>query len=171
MSVANLVLSKVISAGSTWQEDMEYAIRLVSQRGGAMAVINEEGGNFTRRFLVENLVVHDIFSKSVHPRPLQNGYMLDGAFFPSCSRLLRDKQRARAAGQVRSVVVRMPGDVQDEMGMGIGRKDVSIRLEDIRGLMYPNLIILDCCSFGVSRGMIDLLARASIGDLHFGRRA
>jgi hypothetical protein len=136
-----------------------------------MAVINEEGGNFTRRFLVENLVVHDIFSKSVHPRPLQNGYMLDGAFFPSCSRLLRDKQRARAAGQVRSVVVRMPGDVQDEMGMGIGRKDVSIRLEDLLGLMYPNLIILYFCSFGVSRGMIDLLARASIGDLHFGRRA
>jgi hypothetical protein len=150
---------------------MEYAIRLVSQRGGAMAVINEEGGNFTRRFLVENLVVHDIFSKSVHPRPLQTGYMLDGAFFRSCSRLLRDKQRARAAGQVRSVVVRMPGDVQDKMGMGIGRKDVSIRLEDLRGLMYPNLIVLYFCRFGVSRGMIDLLARASIRDLHLGLRA
>lgn len=62
----------------------------------------------------------------------------------------------------------MPGDVQDEMGMGIGRKDVSIRLEDLHGLMYPNLIGLYFCSFGVSRGMIDLLARASIGDIHLG---
>jgi hypothetical protein len=87
VSVANLDLSKVISAGSTWQENMEYAIRLVSQRGGAMAVINEEGGNFTRRFLVENLVVHDIFSKFARPRPDRMATCLTRPFFaraPGC---------------------------------------------------------------------------------------
>ena len=53
----------VISA-SDWSENFEYAIRLVSKRGGPQAVLSSDPTNFTRRFLLENLTTHDIFSKS-----------------------------------------------------------------------------------------------------------
>ena len=57
------MMRDVISA-SDWSENFEYAIRLVSKRGGPQAVLSSDPTNFTRRFLLENLTTHDIFSES-----------------------------------------------------------------------------------------------------------
>ncbi|KAH8080224.1 fungal-specific transcription factor domain-containing protein [Filobasidium floriforme] len=56
-----IMMRDVISA-SDWSENFEYAIRLVSKRGGPQAVLSSDPTNFTRRFLLENLTTHDIFS-------------------------------------------------------------------------------------------------------------
>jgi hypothetical protein len=58
-----IMMRDVISA-SDWSENFEYAIRLVSKRGGPQAVLSSDPTNFTRRFLLENLTTHDIFSES-----------------------------------------------------------------------------------------------------------
>lgn len=59
------MMRDVISA-SDWSENFEYAIRLVSKRGGPQAVLSSDPTNFTRRFLLENLTTHDIFSEPGH---------------------------------------------------------------------------------------------------------
>ena len=56
------MIRDVISADITWHENFEYAIRMVTKRGGPEAVLNEDRSNFTRRFLLENLAAHDVFS-------------------------------------------------------------------------------------------------------------
>jgi hypothetical protein len=52
----------VISADVSWHDNFDYAIRLVTKRGGPQAVLNEDTSNITRRFLLENLAAHDVFS-------------------------------------------------------------------------------------------------------------
>jgi hypothetical protein len=60
-----LLLRDVISGSGDWESTIDYAIRLVAKRGGPQAVLNSDKSNFTRRFLLENLATHDIFSSSL----------------------------------------------------------------------------------------------------------
>jgi hypothetical protein len=54
---------QVISADPTWRENLDYTIALVNKRGGPQALLREEPGNFTRRYLLESLTAHDVFSE------------------------------------------------------------------------------------------------------------
>jgi hypothetical protein len=106
----------VISA-SDWSENFEYAIRLVSKRGGPQAVLSSDPTNFTRRFLLENLTTHDIFSQS---SPFRSARKLSIAKASgNTCRLFHYPERARPDGSVRSVVVLLHRNVISVVGMGI----------------------------------------------------
>jgi hypothetical protein len=134
-----IMMRDVISA-SDWSENFEYAIRLVSKRGGPQAVLSSDPTNFTRRFLLENLTTHDIFSESefAHPSPvppinpseviLLSLHLLTSPyqFRPSTSahRLLHNPKRTRPHGQVRPLVVLLHRDIVPFVGVGERREDV-----------------------------------------------
>lgn len=71
-----ILIQDVISADPTWSHSLEYAVRLVMRKGGVQSVLDgidfggtvtgysggyAEGG-FTRRYLLENLATHEVFS-------------------------------------------------------------------------------------------------------------
>ncbi|TYJ55671.1 hypothetical protein B9479_003574 [Cryptococcus floricola] len=55
----------VISADSSWRDNLEFALSLISKKGGAQAMLQGPGYSFTRRYLLENLATHDVFSSFV----------------------------------------------------------------------------------------------------------
>lgn len=53
----------MISADPTWADNMEFALKLVNKKGGPQAMLKTtKGSSFTRRYLLENLATHDVFS-------------------------------------------------------------------------------------------------------------
>lgn len=42
---------------------MEFALNLISKKGGPQAMLKPADYSFTRRFLLENLATHDVFSE------------------------------------------------------------------------------------------------------------
>ncbi|ODN79823.1 hypothetical protein, variant [Cryptococcus amylolentus CBS 6039] len=55
----------VISADSSWRDNLEFALSLISKKGGPQAMLQGPGYSFTRRYLLENLATHDVFSSFV----------------------------------------------------------------------------------------------------------
>ncbi len=53
---------QVISGDPTWSGSMEYALNLVSRRGGPQAMLRSSTSTFTRRYLLEQIATHDVFS-------------------------------------------------------------------------------------------------------------
>ncbi|WWD22184.1 hypothetical protein CI109_106675 [Kwoniella shandongensis] len=62
---ALLCIRDVISADPTWRDNLEFALNLVGKKGGPQAMLNGPGYSFTRRYLLENLATHDVFSSFV----------------------------------------------------------------------------------------------------------
>lgn len=56
---------QVISADPTWADNMEFVLKLAHKKGGPQAMLKTTNGasNFTRRYLLENLATHDVFSE------------------------------------------------------------------------------------------------------------
>jgi hypothetical protein len=120
------MMRDVISADD-WSENFQYAIRLVSKRGGPQAVLSSDPTNFTRRFLLENLTTHDIFSESLWfecDRVVSEWEQvsMDRVFLHG--RLLHYAERTRFDGPVRPLVVFMHRDVFSIVGVGIRGEDV-----------------------------------------------
>lgn len=57
-----LLIRDVIGADSGWRDNLEYAVGLVNKKGGPASVLSADPTNFTRRFLIEELTAHDVFS-------------------------------------------------------------------------------------------------------------
>lgn len=54
----------MISADPTWLDNMDFMIKLIHKKGGPQAMLNStKGSSFTRRYMLENLATHDVFSK------------------------------------------------------------------------------------------------------------
>ena len=56
-----LCIRDVIDADETWQDNLEFALHMISKRGGPLAMLKAADTSFTRRYLLENLAVHDVF--------------------------------------------------------------------------------------------------------------
>lgn len=66
---------QVLSADRSWRENLEFAISLIQKRGGPAALLAEDPDNFTRRFILEQIAVHDAFgsfSTNAEPTLLGN---------------------------------------------------------------------------------------------------
>jgi hypothetical protein len=46
---------------------MEFALNLIAKKGGPQAMLKPDEYSFTRRYLLENLATHDVFSGSHTP--------------------------------------------------------------------------------------------------------
>ncbi|KAI9637142.1 fungal-specific transcription factor domain-containing protein [Dioszegia hungarica] len=59
-----ICIRDVISADPTWADNMEFVLKLAHKKGGPQAMLKTTNGasNFTRRYLLENLATHDVFS-------------------------------------------------------------------------------------------------------------
>lgn len=53
----------MIDADETWQDNLEFALHMISKRGGPLAMLKAADTSFTRRYLLENLAVHDVFGE------------------------------------------------------------------------------------------------------------
>lgn len=60
-----LCIRDVIDADETWQDNLEFALHMISKRGGPLAMLKASDTSFTRRYLLENLAVHDVFGASL----------------------------------------------------------------------------------------------------------
>ncbi|KAK8846872.1 hypothetical protein IAR55_005962 [Kwoniella newhampshirensis] len=60
-----LCIRDVISADPTWRDNLEFALNLVGKKGGPQAMLSGPGYSFTRRYLLENLATHDVFSSFI----------------------------------------------------------------------------------------------------------
>jgi len=52
----------VVLADKGWKKNLDFALRLILQRGGAVALLNADPHNFSRRFVIEQLATSDVFS-------------------------------------------------------------------------------------------------------------
>jgi hypothetical protein len=107
-----LCIRDVIDADETWQDNLEFALHMISKRGGPLAMLKAADTSFTRRYLLENLAVHDVFGMSPRPThpPSYLGMRLGASALTSYSRrisyeegelkdrLLHHGQRAGIAG-------------------------------------------------------------------------
>jgi hypothetical protein len=57
-----LLTRDVLSADPTWRANLDFALACVRGRGGAEALLAAEPGNFMRRFVLEQLATHEVFS-------------------------------------------------------------------------------------------------------------
>ena len=57
----------MIDADDTWQDNLEFALHMISKRGGPLAMLKAPDTTFTRRYLLENLAVHDVFGEILSP--------------------------------------------------------------------------------------------------------
>lgn len=59
---------------------MEFVLKLAHKKGGPQAMLKDAGGtnNFTRRYLLENLATHDVFSESLYQNYLTLGCFTTG---------------------------------------------------------------------------------------------
>jgi hypothetical protein len=53
----------VISADPSWRDNLEFALNLINKKGGPQAMLKPPDYSFTRRYLLENLATHDVFSE------------------------------------------------------------------------------------------------------------
>lgn len=56
---------QVISADPSWRDNLEFALNLINKKGGPQVMLKPPDYSFTRRYLLENLATHDVFSKSI----------------------------------------------------------------------------------------------------------
>lgn len=54
---------QVISGDSSWEENLEFALKFVNKQGGAQAMLAGNNYTYTRRYFLENLATHDVFGK------------------------------------------------------------------------------------------------------------
>jgi hypothetical protein len=57
-----LKVRDVVLADKGWKKNLDFALRLILQRGGAVALLAAEPHNFSRRFVLEQLATADVFS-------------------------------------------------------------------------------------------------------------
>ncbi|KAK4689735.1 hypothetical protein P7C73_g392, partial [Tremellales sp. Uapishka_1] len=57
-----LCIRDVISADPSWRDNLEFALSLIAKNGGPQHMLRESEYSFTRRYLLENLATHDVFS-------------------------------------------------------------------------------------------------------------
>lgn len=60
-----LCVRDVVTADPGWKDNMEFVLNFISKRGGPQAMLKSSEYSFTRRYLLENLAAHDVFSKSL----------------------------------------------------------------------------------------------------------
>lgn len=76
LATSVIILIRDVISADDWVENFEYAIRLVAKRGGPQAVLSSDPTNFTRRFLLENLATHDIFSGFLPVKKMITGHVM-----------------------------------------------------------------------------------------------
>ncbi|ORY24898.1 hypothetical protein BCR39DRAFT_561360 [Naematelia encephala] len=54
--------SILATADSSWGANLEFAMNYVNRKGGPQAMLKSPDSTFTRRYLIENLATHDVFS-------------------------------------------------------------------------------------------------------------
>ena len=59
-----LCIRDTLTADTSWRDNMEFVLNLISKKGGPQAMLNGAEYSFTRRYLLENLAAHDVFSES-----------------------------------------------------------------------------------------------------------
>lgn len=57
-----LCIRDVVTADTSWSDNMEFVLNLINKKGGPQAMLNGAEYSFTRRYLLENLAAHDVFS-------------------------------------------------------------------------------------------------------------
>ncbi|ORX39448.1 fungal-specific transcription factor domain-domain-containing protein [Kockovaella imperatae] len=112
-----LCIRDVISADTSWRDNMEFVINLTNRKGGPHVLLRPQEYSFTRRYLLETLALHDVFSHFVTGK----GPSLIGGFDPWWF---------------------------DSVHASNGKSE----WESVER------------SFGVSRGMVDLIARIALLD-------
>lgn len=91
-----LAIRDVVLADTSWRDNMEFVLNLISKKGGPQAMLKPSEYSFTRRYLLENLAAHDVFSAyfvSTHVHETDR------------TRLFHNRQGAAVAGKLRFVVV------------------------------------------------------------------
>ena len=58
-----LCIRDVLTADVGWKDNMEFVLNLISKRGGPQAMLKPSEYSFTRRYLLENLATHNVFSE------------------------------------------------------------------------------------------------------------
>lgn len=54
---------QVICGDSSWEENLEFALKFVNKQGGAQAMLSGNNYTYTRRYFLENLATHDVFGE------------------------------------------------------------------------------------------------------------
>ncbi|OCF59004.1 hypothetical protein L486_03502 [Kwoniella mangroviensis CBS 10435] len=60
-----LCIRDVISADPTWRDNLEFALNLITKKGGPQVMLQGSEYTFTRRYLLENLATHDVFASFI----------------------------------------------------------------------------------------------------------
>ncbi|WRT64943.1 uncharacterized protein IL334_001883 [Kwoniella shivajii] len=60
-----ICIRDVISADPSWRDNLEFALNLVSKKGGPQVMLQGSEYTFTRRYLLENLATHDVFASFI----------------------------------------------------------------------------------------------------------
>ncbi|WWC59260.1 uncharacterized protein I303_101810 [Kwoniella dejecticola CBS 10117] len=60
-----LCIRDVISADPTWRDNLEFALNLITKKGGPQVMLQGAEYTFTRRYLLENLATHDVFASFI----------------------------------------------------------------------------------------------------------
>ncbi|WWC87118.1 uncharacterized protein L201_002004 [Kwoniella dendrophila CBS 6074] len=60
-----LCIRDVISADPSWRDNLEFALNLITKKGGPQTMLQGLEYSFTRRYLLENLATHDVFSSFI----------------------------------------------------------------------------------------------------------
>ena len=58
-----LCIRDVVTADTSWRDNMEFVLKLISKKGGPQAMLQGSEYSFTRRYLLENLATYDVFSE------------------------------------------------------------------------------------------------------------